>query len=166
MYIQFRIYDTYQRCRLHVSWKLGRCPKNKEGSVNTYRTGLPLRWTELPALRHKTKASSFLCYLNWLPRPDWHPKYKHTFFKKFLEAYIFLKYAQWQCILSYCSSTAMHEDLKILHTPWRDSNPGSSDKHTFLSRAQFKVEPLLLRLKQHQPLKRPNFWVLWKLHLR
>jgi hypothetical protein len=37
----------------------------------------------------------------------------------------FLKFTQWQCVLSYDNSTAMYKFLKNL-TPWRDSNPGSS----------------------------------------
>jgi hypothetical protein len=33
-------------------------------------------------------------------------------FKYFLEAFIFLKYTQWKCILSFDNSTAMYKDLK------------------------------------------------------
>jgi hypothetical protein len=35
-------------------------------------------------------------------------------------ALIFLKYTQWQCILSYDNSTAMYKFQKNL-TPWRES---------------------------------------------
>jgi hypothetical protein len=47
------------------------------------------------------------------------------FFKYIFLSIYFLKYTQWQCILSYDNSTAMYKFLKNL-TPWVDSNPGSS----------------------------------------
>jgi hypothetical protein len=41
-----------------------------------------------------------------------------------IESFIYLKYTQWQCKLSFDNSTAMYIEPKNL-SPWRDSNPGS-----------------------------------------
>jgi hypothetical protein len=47
----------------------------------------------------------------------WYPvNFTVVLFFIIFEALLFLKYTQWQCILSFDNSTAMYKDLKPLHT--------------------------------------------------
>jgi hypothetical protein len=45
-------------------------------------------------------------------------RYLSALYYFFGRIYFFLKFAQWQCILSLDNSTAMYKDLKTLHPSW------------------------------------------------